>query len=29
MNQHQTMIRGTYPPRQPLYPASTPKETTS
>ncbi len=29
MNRHQTLIRGTCPPRQPLYTASTPKETTS
>lgn len=29
MNRHQTLIRGTCTPRQPLYPASTPKETTS
>ncbi len=29
MNLHQTLIRGNCPPRQPLYPASTPKETTS
>ncbi len=29
MNRHQTLIRGTCLPRQPLYPASTPKETTS
>ncbi len=29
MNRYQTLIRGTCPPCQPLYPASTSKETTS
>ncbi len=29
MNRHQTLIRGTCPPCQPLFPATIRKETTS